>query len=475
MNLHGLTPRQRHLLLHCRDRALREDLPGFIAQAFATVNPGTPYLPNWHIEVIAEHLEAVRASDVTRLIINMPPRALKSVCVSVAWPAWLLGHDPACRIMCASYSHILALRHAVDTRLILDDLWYGRVFPGTRLHPGEKEKKKLVTTERGFRFATSVGGTATGEGGDVLIVDDPLNPAQAASARLRQRANQWFDQTFSTRLNDKKRGRIVVVMQRLHAEDLSGHLLAQGGWERLVLPAIAEQRTVLHLRGRDHVREAGEPLHRAREDLAELERARRQLGSYGFAAQYQQAPLLQEGGMMQPEWLARYRDAPDEMTRVVQSWDTAIKAASTHDASVCLTFGEKDGRHYLLESLVLKAEYPALKRAVMAQAERWQPQAVLIEDKASGQSLLQDMRRETALPVIARMPRQDKLSRIAACSAMIEAGKLALPHQAPWLAAFEEELLAFPACTHDDQVDALSQYLLWVRERGQSRASLRSL
>lgn len=475
MRLSELTPRERWLLLRSREVMLRDDFPAFIARSFATVNPGTAYLPNWHIGLIAEYLEAVRRSEVTRLIINMPPRALKSVCVSVAWPAWLLGHDPSCRILCASYAHTLALRHAQDTRLVLSEPWYRRLFPETVITPGENEKRKLVTTRRGFRFATSVGGTATGEGGDVLIVDDPLNPVQAASKLQRERANQWFDQTFSTRLNDKKRGRIVLVMQRLHADDLSGHLLSQGGWEHLSLPAIAERETVITFGGKTRRRAAGEILHPAREGVVELERARRQLGSYGFAAQYQQSPLAAEGGMMSPHWLKRHREVPEELTRIAQSWDTAIKAGDAHDASVCVTLGEQEGVHYLLDVLVLRAEYPALKRAVMAQASRWSPQAVLVEDKASGQSLLQDLRRETNLPLIARLPKQDKLSRVAAVSALIEAGRLSLPHAAPWLAAFEEELFAFPHAAHDDQVDALTQYLLWIREKGGAGASLRML
>lgn len=470
-----MTPRERYTVLALRDRGLRENFPSFIARSFETVNPGAAFLPNWHIDLIAEYLEAVRRSDIIRLIINMPPRALKSVCVSVAWPAWLLGHDPACRIMCASYSQALAVRHALDTRLILAEPWFERLFSETRIAEGENEKKKLVTTRRGFRFATSVGGTATGEGGDVLIVDDPLNPVQAASNTQRERANLWFDQTFSTRLNDKKHGRIVVVMQRLHAQDLSGHLIEQGGWEQLILPAMAERDTVIDFGAVRRVRKAGEALHGAREGVRELERARVQLGSYGFAAQYQQMPLAAEGAMIRAQWLARYRQPPEALGRITQSWDTAIKAASGNDASVCVTLGEHEGMHYLLDVLALRAEYPELKRSVVAQAARWQPRAVLMEDKASGQSLLQDLRRETSLPLIARLPKQDKITRVAACSAMIEAGKLALPHHAPWLAAFEEELLAFPNAAHDDRVDALSQYLLWIRERSGAGASLRSL
>ncbi len=453
-------------LLAARNHSLRTRFPSFIARCFETVNPGTEYLSNWHIDLIAEYLEATRRSEITRLIINMPPRSLKSVCVSVAWPAFLLGHDPAMRIMCASYAAGLALRHSLDTRLIMEEPWYRMAFPRTRIVPGENQKHKFVTTERGFRFATSVGGTATGEGGDVLVVDDPLSPMQAASRIRRESANRWFDQTFATRLNNKRDGRIVLVMQRLHADDLTGHLLAKGGWEQLLLPAIAESRTIIDFGDVHAIREPGDILHPGREGRELLERARRELGSFAFAAQYQQQPLPEGGGMVEPHWIGRY-DAPfSGEGAITQSWDTAIKAGEAHDASACLTFCEQEGRHYLLDALTLKAEYPALKRAVLVQAERWQPECILMEDKASGQSLLQDLRRESALPLVAVMPRRDKVTRFAAVTALIEAGRLVLPRQAAWLAAFEAELFAFPNAPHDDMVDALSQYLGRVRGRG---------
>ncbi len=223
------------------DAILRQDLASFTAKAFQTVDPGTRYRDNWHIGLVAEHLAACARGEITRLVINMPPRHLKSLCVSVAWPAWLLGQDPGKRIMAASYSRALAVKHALDCRLILGAPWYRRIFPGVALAADQNEKHKVQTTARGHRIATSVGGTATGEGADVLIVDDPHNPRQAMSEKIREKALDWFDQTFSTRLDDKRRGVIVVVMQRLHERDLTGHLLARGGWEHLCLPAVAEQ------------------------------------------------------------------------------------------------------------------------------------------------------------------------------------------------------------------------------------------
>lgn len=456
------------------DDLLREDLASFIGKTLATTDPGAHYKPNWHIELIAEYLAAASRGEVRRLIINMPPRALKSVCVSVAWPAWLLGHDPRRRIMAASYASGLSVKHSLDCRLVVQSSWYRRLFTETQLVRDQNEKHKFMTDQRGFRFATSVGGTITGEGGNFLILDDPQSPRQAMNRHGREMVNSWFEHTFASRLDDKDKGVIVLVMQRLHQDDLSGYLLDKGGWEHLCLPMVADRPT-LHDFGAVHKsRAAGELLHEEREGQAAVTRAKHELGSFAYAAQYQQQPLAEEGGMLRPWWLLRYAQPPAAM-RVVQSWDTAIKAGIQHDASACLTFGESEGKSYLLHVSTERLEYPDLKRAFFALAERFRPSAILLEDKASGQQLLQDVRREAQLPVIARKPRQDKLTRFAGVSAMIEAGRLVLPEQAAWLTDFEQELLAFPATTHDDQVDALTQYLEWLRESSASSLRLRQI
>lgn len=454
---------------------LKRDFPTFIGKTLATVNPSAAYLPNWHIDLIAEYLEAARRGDITRLIINMPPRALKSVCVSVAWPAWLLGHNPSNRIMAASYSQSLSLKHSLDCRLVVSSPWYRRVFPDVQLAGDQNEKHKFMTTRRGFRYATSVGGTATGEGGNFLIIDDPLNPMQAMSSPGRDEANHWFDHTFASRLDDKKKGVIVLVMQRLHGNDLTGHLLAKGGWRHLCLPAITVVPEVHDFGTVSKKREAGELLHADRENAELIARAKIELGSAAFAAQYQQQPLSEEGAMLKAWWFRRYKEMPPSHERIVQSWDTAIKSGSAHDASVCLTFAEHEGKSYLLDAQTMRAEYPDLKRVFYALAERWKPQAILIEDRASGQQLLQDARRETSLPLIARNPKADKVTRFAAVSAMIEAGRVWLPEQARWLADFESELFAFPNGSNDDQVDAFTQYLDWLRAGSWEKLRIRPI
>lgn len=457
------------------DALLRTRLAAFTQKTFRTVDPGAKYKRNWHIDLIAEYLEACTRREIKRLIINIPPRYLKSISVTVGWPAWLIGKNPSERIVAASYSDRLSLKHSVDCRLVMQSQWYRRVFPGVILTGDQNEKSKFVTTARGQRFATSVGGTATGDGGNFLIVDDPHNPAQALSDVQRQTALTWFDQTFANRLDDKENGVIVVVMQRLHANDLSGHLLEKGGWEHLCIPGIAEVRTVIDFGRVKVAREPGDVLHPERESLEAVERQKIEMGSYAFAGQYQQRPAPAEGGILKLHWFGRYDKPEEKYTQIVQSWDTAYKKGQHNDPSCCLTFGERDGGYDLLHALVGRMEYPELKATLIRHAGEWNANAVLIEDKASGQSLLQDVRRETKLPLIAVEPEGDKVTRAVAVSAMIEAGLVRVPRHAAWLNDFEGEIMHFPNGAHDDQVDSLSQYLNWIRTRAVSSLRIRSL
>jgi predicted phage terminase large subunit-like protein len=454
---------------------LKSELAFFMEKTLSTVDPSAEVMPNWHIDLIAEYLEAARRGKIRRLIINMPPRYLKSVCVSVAWPAWVLGHDPSARIIGASYALSLSVKHTIDCRVLMGSPWYRQLFPAVQMSTDQNEKHKFVTTRRGHKIATSVGGAITGEGGNFLILDDPINPAMAENTHLRNYVNQWFDHTFSTRLDDKHHGVIVLVMQRLHAQDLSGYLLKRGGWEQLCLPAIAEQKSHHDFGAIHKQREQGEALHPRREPPVLIERAKTDLGSHAFKSQYQQQPVSETGVMINRAWLARYHDAPQKAARRVQSWDTAIKAGKQHDASVCLTFDELEGYSYLRDVQRVKLEYPDLKRRFIALADEWRPDVILVEDKASGQQLLQDLKRETRLPLIAVLPRADKVTRLAAVSARIEAGRLLLPYEAPWLADLEVELLGFPNHENDDQVDALIHYLDWLRSSGFDQLRLRKI
>lgn len=298
--------RENSEIKYLLEKARRQSFSLFLAKVFETVSPGYRYLPNWHIDVIGEHLQACARGDIRRLIINMPPRMLKSITTSVAWPAWLLGHNPSMQIMVASYAQSLSIKHSVDTRLVMQSPWYQVLFPETILSHDQNEKDKFVTTRRGQRLAVSVGGAATGEGGDILIVDDPLNPLQAMQHSARTQVNNWFEHTFLSRLNDKKRGAIVVVMQRLHAEDLSGHLLKKEGWHHLCLPAIAVADETHAMGNISHTRKKGEALHPEREDIAMLQAAKAEFGGTHFAAQYQQQPIAESSAMLKRDWFLRF-------------------------------------------------------------------------------------------------------------------------------------------------------------------------
>ena len=457
------------------DALMRRSLSAFVQKTFATVDPGTPYSHNWHIDLIAEYLEACTRREIKRLIINIPPRYMKSIAVTVAWPAWLLGLNPSEQILAASYAYKLSVKHSIDCRLVIRSDWYRRAFPNVRIASDQDTKEKYVTTERGMRYATSVGGSAIGEGGNFLIVDDPTSATEASSDVQRQTANDWFDQGFATRLNDKANGVIVVVMQRLHANDLTGHLLQKGGWEHLCIPAVAPHKTLIDFGRVSVTREPGDPLHPAREDIAAIERQKVALGSYAFSGQYQQRPSPADGGMLKMHWFGRFDQPEEKYKRIIQSWDTAYKKGTHNDPSCCLTFGERDNGHDLLHAVVGRMEYPELKFTMIRHAAEWHADAVLIEDKASGQSLIQDLRKETQLPVIAVNPNDDKVTRAVAVSPMIEAGRLRLPRHAAWLTDFESELMQFPNAAHDDQVDALSQFLNWVRRNAGEQFRIRRL
>ncbi len=448
------------------DAASRLHYSLFLLRVMATVNPGVRYAHNWHIDAITEYLAACAAGQIRRLIINLPPRMLKSTLISVAWPAWLLGHQPHRRVMVASYAQSLSLKHSTDCRVVMESPWYRHIFPRTRLSHDQNEKEKFVTTQRGYRRSVSVGGAAIGEGGDVLIIDDPLNPLQASHRHQREAVNEWFDHTWATRLDDKRSGVMILVMQRLHTDDLSGYLLNKGGWEHLCLPAIAPQKTMIHIRDFRYEREAGEALHAARESHEVLERLKGDLGSANFSAQYQQQPVNQAGSVIRPHWFSRV-DIGEAVAGAayVQSWDTGIKAGASHDASACATFMMRDGIHVLVDMVVVRQEYPELRRTIIQHAAKFAPEAILMEDKGSGQSLLQDLRKETQLPVIACVPLVDKLTRLLRATPLMEAGKMALPNHASWLAAFEQEFFQFPDGAHDDQVDAISQYFNWIKNR----------
>lgn len=451
------------------DAISRQDFVTFVRRVFNTVAPAHPYLHNWHVDLVCDDCVRVVAGDVRRLIINLPPRMLKSIIASVALPAWILGRNPTARIICASYAADLAAKHASDFRSVVESAWYRDVFPQAWIDPRINSIEEVATTAGGYRLATSVGGTLTGRGADYIIIDDPLKAEDAHSEAKRETANRWATSTVLTRLDDKARGAIILAMHRLHPDDLAGHLLGKGGWSHRSLSAIAESDESFVLRnGRIVGRRSGDPLHASREGLGLLAEARREIGSHNFEAQYQQNPLSLEGGIIKWSWFRSYARPPErnEGTRVVQSWDTAFTDKKTSDYSACTTWLQSGIDHYLLDVFRQRASYPELKKIVVEHAARYEADAVLIENKASGISLIQDLSAAGKVSPIAYDPVSDKLSRMHAQSARIESGNVWLPQEADWLDAFRMELVQFPRGRHDDQIDSTSQYLAWAADNG---------
>jgi predicted phage terminase large subunit-like protein len=448
---------------------LRRDLYAFTQRCFYELNPTTTFLPNWHIEVVVSELEACRRGEITRLIINQPPRSLKSHCASVAFVAFLLGHDPAAQIICASYGQDLANKHAMDCRTILASAWYRALFPHTRLSSERQAVQEFMTTQQGFRLSTSVGGVLTGRGADYLVIDDPLKPDEALSDTQRKAVNDWFDHTLYSRLNNKREGRIILIMQRLHEDDLVGHVLGLEPWKVIRFPAIAEEDESHVIETpygtRRFERRAGEALHQEREPLEVLNHLREALGEYNFAGQYQQAPAPLGGGLVKAEWFKTYTaaDVPEKFEMTLQSWDTANKPTELSDYSVCTTWGVKEKHIYLLNVFRKRLGYPELKRAVREQAEAFRPTTILIEDKASGTQLIQELVSEGLHAVKKYEPTMDKIMRMHSVTSTIENGFVHLPHKAAWLGEYLHELTTFPKGKNDDQADSTSQALDWFK------------
>jgi predicted phage terminase large subunit-like protein len=456
---------------------LRLDLMTFMERAFHHLNPEATFAKSPHIEVLATKLAACRHGKLRRFIVCLPPRMLKSIAVTVAFPAWLLGHDPTRQIICASYGQDLSDKHARDSRNVMTSDFYKALFPRTRLSPEKQSVNDFMTTAQGFRMSTSVGGVLTGRGADVIVLDDPLKPDDALSETKRNAANEWFDNTLLSRLNSKETGIIVIVMQRVHQDDLVGHVLDRGGWEVLCLPAIAaedEEHLIEDPLGRRWFRrKAGEALQPERESLETLKNIRENLGTYNFSAQYQQNPVPIGGAIVKTEWLRFYEpcELPSGFRLIVQSWDTANKGGELNNFSVCTTWLADFENHYLIDVFRKRLDYPNLKRAVKEQAQKHNADIIIIEDKASGTQLIQDLRADGVCGLEPYDPGSgiDKRMRLYAVSAEFESGRARLPRSASWKEEYIREITGFPGTKYDDQVDSTSQALEHLKTTVRSR------
>ncbi len=451
---------------------LAVDLMTFIEYTFGVVRPDVIFKPNWHIEALAHALSQVASGESKRLIITLPPRNLKSICASVALPAWFLGHHPSERVVAVSYSDALARTHANDFRRVVNDPLYQATFPGMVIE--RDTDREITTTKRGRRYATSIEGTLTGLGGNLVIIDDPLKLGDVHSEAIRSRSIEWYRSTLVTRPDDKKAARIVLVMQRVHQDDLVGHLQEQGGFEILNLPAIAEREETYYLGGgRDYTRQKRELLHPEHEPADVLAELKREMGPIAFSAQYQQSPIPPGGTIIKRKWLTTYDQIGSQPgDRIIMSWDIALSEVESGDYSACVVLLKRGEVFFVLEVIRGRFPFETLKRKVIEVKKRYSygSPTLLIEDSPISRGLIQSLR-EQSINVTAYKPDTDKQSRLIAQTDLFAGGSVRLPRRASWLEEFTAELLAFPG-RHDDQVDALAQGLEWGRQsRGVTRVS----
>jgi predicted phage terminase large subunit-like protein len=483
--------------LDLETRQATESLSAYIKQAWHVIEPSTDYLHNWHIDAISEYLEAVTAGQITRLLINIVPRYMKSIAVTVMWPTWEWIKRPELRYLFASYSGLLSTKHSVDRRNIIQSDWYQERFGHIyELTSDQNVKTEYQNDKQGVMVSTGFGGSATGKGGDRVIVDDPHNPDEVESDVQREGDLRFFNRSLSTRLNDKKKGVMVVVMQRLHERDISARCL-ELGYTHLCLPAEAEQKTtiVLPVSKKAIVRESGELLWPEREGEKEIEQAKKSLGSYGYAAQYQQRPSPAEGGLLKRHWWQYWKpknsdlppiavkqpdgsfksydpvELPSEFDEILQSWDMSFKdekaaKGGKPDFVAAGVWGRKGANKYRLDEICERMDFPSTCSAVIALSKAWpKAKAKLVEDKANGSAVIATLKNKIS-GLIAVEPEGGKIVRANAVAPEIESGNVFLPHPMlkAWTESFIEECGVFPNGANDDRVDEMTQALNRMRD-----------
>src|SRR5262245_15415589 len=391
---------------------LAEDLTAFTEFAFGVVRPGILFKPNWHFEAVTYKLSQVATGHIRRLIVNLPPRTLKSLCASVALPAWFLGHYPWERVVVVSYSDFLARTHANDFRRLVNDPVYQATFPAMRLE--RDTDREIVTSKRGKRITTSIDGTLTGLGGNLMIIDDPLKLGDAMSEAVRTRVCEWYRSTLLSRADDKPAARIVLVMQRVHQDDLAGYLQEQGGFEVLNLPAIAQRDETYELGdGRLYHRRKGELLHPEHEPVHVLAELKRQMGPIAFSAQYQQSPIPPGGTIIKRKWLTPYDEVHYQPgDRIIMSWDIALSETESGDYSACVVLLRRGEVFYVLEVLRGRFPFDTLMQKVMEVKRRYASgSTLLIEDSPISRGLIQNLRGKS-INVTEYKPDSDKRARV---------------------------------------------------------------
>lgn len=448
---------------------LKRSLYAFVCQAFDREVAEGGLRPTQAIRLICETLQEITEGEVRRQIINLPPRTLKSFICSICFPAWLLGLDPTTKIILISHDKNLVHTLAYQCRKIIESKWYQEAFPGTSLQSDFSGTLHFKTTAGGGVLATSVGSGLTGHGGDWIIVDDPIDASDAYSPVERENVNSLFDIKIASRLDNRSEGRILIVMQRLHPDDLCGHLQGRTSFRHLIVPLVAETETVYRARQFEWRRPAGDLLDPLSYSAKEVEVLRQEQPAHVFQAQYQQAPILLDSGIVKAEWFGRYDNISANAHQVVFSCDFGQTTGETSSYSCVLVIRTDGVNHYLVHVLRKRAAFADLQRDLLRLSSLYRPNTILIENTALGTAMISALR-EQSLPICAiPRPTKGKVERLEAVLHLLNGGNVLLPTTSPWLSDFLGEVCSFPSAPHDDQVDALSQYLSWIENSGGRR------
>jgi len=464
-------------------------LSNFFRDSWHVLEPSTDLAWNWHIEAICDHIQELffdwlkhredpqYIQRARNLVINIPPGSAKSRVISVCTPAWIWTYYPSFKMIFLSANPRVALRDSVLCRDLIESEWYQTTFkPSWELRSDQNAKSSYWNTAGGFRNANGFNSRITGSRADCLTWDDPHDAEEVNSDALRLAVIERWDNAIRNRVNDPKSSIRLGIMQRLHDGDLTGHVDKSGEWEKLVIPQEFEgDKTPTFTGWRDPRTEQGELMFPDRFPRSVVEQEKKNLGSYGYAGQHQQRPVPREGGMIKLAWFQRYSVPPANPEKVVISWDTASKAKELSCPWVCGVWSVYQGNYYLLYVFRKQMEYPEGRRTAFNLALQWNPDEILIEDKSTGQSLIQEFKLgvvESGLKryfnIIPVQPDADKVTRIATESTAIEAGRVFLPESASWLPDYELEMTTCPNCSTFDQVDMTSQFL--KRMKGASPA-----
>jgi predicted phage terminase large subunit-like protein len=441
-------------------------LSNFVRDAWYVLEPAVEYVHGWHIDAMCEHLQAVTDGEITRLLINVPPGCMKSLLLNVFWPAWewgvrKLGHY---RYLCASHKQELAVRDSVKMRRLIVSDWYQDRFRHIQLANDQNAKGKFENTMTGFREAIAAG-SITGSRGDRVIIDDPHSVDSANSDAKRESTTLWFREAVPTRLNSPSKSAILVIMQRLNDYDVSGMILSntESNYTHLMLPMEFEKdrKCVTKIGFEDRRTEEGELLFDKQFPRAVVDKLKSDLGSYGTASQLQQSPVPRGGGIIKLDWINLVDSVPKDFTFIIQSYDTAFKTGQTNDYSVGITLGYLNGQVYVIDRLKGKFEYPELLKKIKSESAKYNANIRLIEDKASGQSLIQSLKLETQLRFKAVNADTDKIVRTHACLGFFEQNKFNVL-KSDWSDDYIKTLTRFPYASHDDDVDATTLALNYL-------------